>query len=103
MGEPGTRCPGQSDVEYRTEVSLWAISSAPLLVASDVRNMSQLQRELLLNKEIIAVNQDSEASVNHGRVHGAAGGMQVWAKTLSDGSMAVALYNSGSSAQAKVN
>lgn len=97
--EPGVRCPGQSDTEYKTEVSLWAISSAPMLVASDVRNMSKLQRELLLNPEIISLNQDSEASVNNGRVHGSAGGMQLWTKTLSDGATAVAVYNSGSSAQ----
>ena len=97
---PGDRCPGQTDDEYRTEVSLWAISSAPMIVASDVRNMSKLQQELLLNAEIIAVNQDSEASTTHGRLQNVSSStQQVWMKTLSNGSFAVALYNSGATPQ----
>jgi hypothetical protein len=36
-------------IEYKTEFSLWAVASAPLIVAADVRNMSALQKEILLN------------------------------------------------------
>jgi hypothetical protein len=51
--------------------------------------ISDLQKEILLNKEVIAVNQDitpQGAPVN-------AGDLTVWARMLSDGSAAVALYN----------
>jgi hypothetical protein len=42
-------------VEYKTEFSLWAVASAPLIVAADVRNMSALQKEILLNHGAWAV------------------------------------------------
>merc|ERR1711871_367406 len=87
----GERCPGQTSVEYRTEFSLWAISSAPLIVATDLRKMSPIQKEILFQKELIEINQD-EMGQSHGRV-GKSGAVEVWAKTLSDGTFAVALYN----------
>ena len=93
--QPGVRCAGQTDTEYKTEVTLWAVSSAPLLVATDVRNMSALQKRLLLNPEVIAVNQAD--GFNYGRVVGAGQSKQVWAKWMSNGCITVALYNSGSS------
>jgi len=98
--QPGVRCPGQTDTEYKTEFSLWSIASAPLIVATDLRNLTSLQREVLLHRELIAINQDSDSSVNHGRVDKAgSAAAQVWVKSMSDGSMAVALYNSGTVAQ----
>ncbi len=33
-------CPGQTDDEYQTELSLWSIFQSPLWVATDVRNMT---------------------------------------------------------------
>ena len=30
---PGTQCPGMTDIEYRTEFSLWAVAAASMLVA----------------------------------------------------------------------
>ena len=49
---------GMTDVEYRTHFSLWAISKAPLIIGSDVRNMSAATLSTLTNAEVIAVNQD---------------------------------------------
>ena len=37
---------------------MWSILAAPLLMANDLRNISTQSREILLNKEVIAVNQD---------------------------------------------
>eukprot|EP00041_Stephanoeca_diplocostata_P022928 m.554648 g.554648 ORF g.554648 m.554648 type:complete len:225 (+) comp22178_c0_seq5:120-794(+) len=54
----GLRCPGQTDVEYKTEFSLWTMAAAQLLVATDVRQITPFMREVLLNLELIAVNQD---------------------------------------------
>jgi len=61
--------------------------------------MSAIQKKVLLNEEMIAVNQDYQAPAGK-RVGGwdcdAVGGSavcQVWARFLTDGSVAVALYN----------
>jgi len=49
---------GMTDSEYVTHFCLWAISKAPLLIGSDIRNMSAATLRILSNPEVIAVNQD---------------------------------------------
>jgi hypothetical protein len=49
---------GMTDTEYRTHFSLWSISKAPLIIGSDVRNISAVTLSILTNPEVIAVNQD---------------------------------------------
>eukprot|EP00041_Stephanoeca_diplocostata_P022926 m.554714 g.554714 ORF g.554714 m.554714 type:complete len:464 (+) comp22178_c0_seq11:74-1465(+) len=92
----GLRCPGQTDVEYKTEFSLWTMAAAQLLVATDVRQITPFMREVLLNLELIAVNQDP-LGVAGGLVEECNGDAtkQVWGRPLHDGSLAIALYNSG--------
>jgi len=46
--------------EYRTHFALWCIFQSPLMIGCDVRNIDNGTRELLLNKELIAINQDEE-------------------------------------------
>ncbi len=47
-----------SDDEDRTHMSLWALTAAPLLAGNDIRTMSAATRDILLNREVIAVDQD---------------------------------------------
>ena len=54
--EPGVLCPKQSALEYRTEFTMWAMASAPLLISTDVRKLTAIQK-LVLNTEVIAVDQ----------------------------------------------
>jgi alpha-galactosidase len=82
-----------SDTEYRTHFSMWALLNAPLLVGSDVRSMSAATRAILLNADVIAVDQDWGGMQGH-RIS-ASGSSEVWAKRMSDGSVAVALLNTG--------
>ena len=49
---------GLSDGQATTQFALWAIFAAPLLMGNDLRDLSPAMKELLQNKEIIAVNQD---------------------------------------------
>jgi hypothetical protein len=49
---------GMTDTEYRTHLSLWAISKAPLIIGCDVTKMSAATLSILTNPEVIAVNQD---------------------------------------------
>jgi len=50
---------GMTDDEYRAHFSLWAIIAAPLMAGNDVRTMPAATRDMLTNKEVIAVDQDS--------------------------------------------
>jgi alpha-galactosidase len=82
-----------TDTEYRTHMSLWALTAAPLLAGNDLRNMSADTKAILMNKEVIAVDQDSlgkQASpVRNGQ-------LETWVKPLADGSVAVGVVNYGS-------
>lgn len=51
---------GCTDEEYKTHFSLWCIMNSPLMIGCDVRNMNEATRSILLNKELIAINQDPE-------------------------------------------
>lgn len=55
-------CPGHTDDEYRTEASMYVIVSSPMMVGTDIRLMTPIMKELLLNEEAIAINQDHEAT-----------------------------------------
>jgi alpha-galactosidase len=96
--KPGHRCPGMTDTEYRTEFTIWVIAASPLIVATDLRNMSAIQKEILFNKEMLAVHQDKLGHAG-GRIGtwncNEANACEIWAKNLFDGSYAVALYNKG--------
>lgn len=45
--------------EYRTHYSLWALLKAPFIIGNDIRQMDSSIMDILGNKEVIAVNQDS--------------------------------------------
>ncbi len=81
-----------TDEEYRTHMSLWALAAAPLLAGNDIRAMSAATKEILLNREVIAVDQDSlgkQASPIK------KGDLNMWIKPLADGSVAVGFVNMG--------
>eukprot|EP01126_Amoeba_proteus_P038717 TRINITY_DN4049_c0_g1_i9.p3 TRINITY_DN4049_c0_g1~~TRINITY_DN4049_c0_g1_i9.p3 ORF type:complete len:149 (+),score=22.06 TRINITY_DN4049_c0_g1_i9:590-1036(+) len=49
---------GMTINEYRTHFSLWALAKAPLLIGADITNLSDDIKAILMNKEVIAINQD---------------------------------------------
>merc|ERR1719305_907172 len=55
-------CPRSSDDEYRTAFSVWAISSSPLIISTDIRNLTAVMKQTLLNKAAIAINQDYKSA-----------------------------------------
>ena len=84
---------GMTDTEYRSHFSLWAILAAPLIAGNDLRDMRPEIREILTNKEVIAVDQDPLGS--QGKRVWKNGDLEVWAKQMKDGSRAVVLFNRG--------
>jgi len=79
--------------EYVSHMSLWAILAAPLLAGNDLSTMSEDTRNILTNREVIAVDQDPAGIQGH-RVW-AEGTMEIWAKQLADGSTAIGIFNQG--------
>lgn len=59
-GETMPKLGGCTDEEYRTHFSLWAIMNSPLMIGCDIRRMTPATREILTNKDVIAINQDIE-------------------------------------------
>jgi alpha-galactosidase len=88
---------GLNDVEGRAHFSMWAIMASPLITGNDLSTMSATTKEILTNKEVIAVNQDPLGK--QGRVVATPGSnLEVWSKELTGtNTRAVALFNRSSS------
>jgi alpha-galactosidase len=86
---------GMTTDEYRTHMALWALLAAPLLAGNDLRAMTPETRDMLTNREIIAVDQDPRGS--QGRRVWEEGPLEIWARALADGNQAVGLFNRGES------
>jgi alpha-galactosidase len=82
---------GMNAEEYRTHMTLWVILAAPLLAGNDLTKMSPATEALLMNKEVIAVDQDRLGK--QGDRVWAEGPSEIWTKPLSGGATAVALFN----------
>ncbi len=85
-----------TDTEYETHMSLWSILAAPLLAGNDIRDMKPSIAAILMNKEVIAVDQDKLGK--QGTRVSKDGDLEVWAKPLADGGHAVGLFNRGAAA-----
>ena len=80
-----------SETEYKTHMSLWSILAAPLLAGNDLRSMSPEILAILTNREVIAIDQDKEGK--QGKRVWKSGDQEIWARPLSGGEQAVALFN----------
>ncbi len=87
---------GMTTDEYRTHMSLWSILSAPLLAGNDLRNMTDEIKSILMNRDVIAIDQDPEGK--QGQRMSKSGDQEIWSKPLQDGAVAVALFNRGETA-----
>ena len=80
--------------EYVAHFSLWALLNAPLIAGNDLRSMDDATRAILMNRNVIAVDQDWGGRQGY-RLRDD-GAREVWAKPMSDGGWAVVLLNRGS-------
>jgi len=108
---------GITVVEAQTMMAMWAIWAAPLLMSNDLRVIPAADTAILLNKAVIAVNQDklgiqgtkfvdrnassvtkcSTASVCSTRSvwKPQLGSSEIWARPLYGGDIAIVMYNKG--------
>ncbi|MCD9020615.1 alpha-galactosidase [Cohnella silvisoli] len=88
---------GMTDTEYRSHFAMWSIMAAPLIAGNDISNLNQATKDILMNSEVIAVNQDPLGK--QGLLKSDINGLQVWSKELSTlGTRAVVLFNRSASA-----
>jgi alpha-galactosidase len=82
---------GMTADEYRTHMTLWSLLAAPLIAGNDLRSMTDETKSILENREVIAIDQDSNykpvVSVSSNN------GLEVLMRPLSDGSVVVGLFN----------
>ena len=90
----GPARPDLTVAEQQAHFSLWAILAAPLLAGNDVRSMTPQTRDILTNRDVIAVDQDSLVVQGHPLLSDPG----IIVKPLSDGSVAVAMINAGDTA-----
>ena len=60
-GKGNVAVSGCTDEEYLTHFALWCYFASPLMIGCDIRNMSDATLKTLTNKELIRINQDTEA------------------------------------------
>ena len=91
---------GMTTEEYRTQMTLWSIMAAPLLVEknnNDLARWTPAIKDILLNREVIAVDQDALGKQGHRVLQ--KGSIEVWTKPLFGGTTAVAVFNRGEKEQ----
>ncbi len=84
---------GLSYDEQVSHFSLWCLFASPLVAGNDLTTMTDETKNILLNKEAIAVNQDPLGQMGHISLE--AGDHEIWVKKLADDSWAVIFFNRG--------
>jgi alpha-galactosidase len=87
---------GMTADEYRTHISLWSMLAAPLLAGNDLRTMTPEIRDILINREVIAIDQDRAGK--QGTRATKSGDQEIWTRQLAGGDVAVAIFNRGAAA-----
>lgn len=82
----------QTELQSRSQFSMWSVLAAPLIMSADITSLSQYQLETWGNEEVIAVNQDPMGRQGiraAGYDLAATSGTNVWGRPLADGSWAL--------------
>jgi alpha-galactosidase len=77
--------------EYKTHFSLWCMIASPLMAGNDLQNMTPETKNILLNQEIIALDQDTLG--RQATCYRDNGDYQIWVKTLAGNEKAICLLN----------
>jgi len=82
---------GMTTEEYKTHFSMWCMLAAPLMAGNDIGNMSSETKNILTNKELISVNQDTlgKQAFNFRDT----GDYEIWIKPLANQEKAICLLN----------
>jgi Alpha galactosidase A/Alpha galactosidase C-terminal beta sandwich domain len=84
---------GMNAAQFRTQMSMWSMLAAPLMVSDNLRKIGPKSLAALRDSEVTAIDQDPAGA--QARLLSASGNGEVWVKPLVGGSRAVALLNRG--------
>ena len=79
--------------ESKAHFSFWCLLAAPLIAGNDLTDMSDTIRNILTNKDAIAINQDPLGKQGSKKLD--EGNFEVWTKALKEGDYAIILFNRG--------
>jgi alpha-galactosidase len=79
-------------VESRSHFAMWSMMAAPLILGNDIRSMTLSIKEILTNKEIIALNQDTLGKQGY-RWWTLDGNIELWLKPLANNEIALCFFN----------
>lgn len=82
---------GCTDVEYQSQMSLWCLLAAPLMISCDVTNMNDATKKILTNKDIVDIDQDALGAQAQRKIN--KDGWQVFVKPLQNGDVAIGVLN----------
>lgn len=96
-GEGHVGLAGCTDEEYRTHFSLWALLGSPLMIGCDIRKMSDATKEILMNKDVLAINQDAAYNQAFNAGPSAKKGSEdehpIYVRLLDNGDYAIGMFN----------
>lgn len=84
---------GMTVGEDRAHFSMWCMLAAPLIAGNDIRKMSPETHDILTNKEVIAVNQDSLGIQCF--KYSVIDSVDIWIKPLMNDNWAICFLNRG--------
>jgi alpha-galactosidase len=83
-----------TQAEYDAQFAFWCLCGSPLMMGADITNMDEVNRNLLLNAELIKINQDAECrpacAINPTRVEF---DPLIIVRLLDGGDIAIGLFN----------
>lgn len=82
---------GMSVNEDRAHFTMWCMMASPLIIGNDIRNMSNETKAILMNKDLIAIDQDTLCV--QGLHYCSADGLDFWFKPLAGGDWAFTILN----------
>ena len=77
--------------EQHIHFTLWTLLASPLLLGNDLTQMDDFELNLVTNDEVLAVHQDPLGKPADRVARN--GELEVWSRPLTDGSLAVGLFN----------
>ena len=89
---------GMTADEYSTHMSLWSMLAAPLIAGNDLRTMTDETKAILMNREVIAIDQDKAAKPV--QTLSKQGQIETLWRPLQDGSIVIGIFNRGNTAAA---
>ena len=84
---------GLTMAQDRSHFTLWAMMAAPLILGNDLTNMTDSVFDIITNKDVIAIDQDSLGV--QGLRYLVEDGLEFWFKPLVDGRWAFTVFNRG--------